>query len=81
MDESEITRLVARNNELERLFALWQEEEEVRATEFRSLQFDLDLQRRYVKRLERMCADELGHKDVHIRNLEATIAQLRGEQS
>ncbi len=76
MSEDDVTALRTRLEELEELLELRREEDDIRDTEFRSLQLEVALKERYIKRLERMGNEALGLKDVHIRNLEAQIAHL-----
>lgn len=81
MSNDEIAQLRARISELEKQISSCKEEEEIREVELRSLLQEVELKVAYIERLERFREEEVGPKDVHIRNLEAIIAGLSPQHS
>lgn len=73
----EMTELRSRVDELEERLSEMHHLDDIREVELRSLQQDVALKCAYIAKLERMQEDIIAPKDVHIRNLEAIIAQLQ----
>ena len=73
----EIDHLHRRIAELEGEMARLLEEREVREVELAALRADLSLKVDYLATLEKIPEEVVAPKDVHIRNLEAMITQLR----
>jgi hypothetical protein len=65
---------------LERELAQRIADDDVREVEFRSLQQEVELKAEYISRLERIEDEVIAPKDVHIRNLEAIIANFKAER-
>ena len=63
--------------DLERQVAELREQDAVREVEFQSLRQDVALKAAYIAELESVQEEVIAPKDVHIRNLEAIIAELR----
>lgn len=78
-DDPEILRLRARVGELETLLAAREATDEIRELEYRSLIQDVAVKAAYIAKLEKAHEEVVVPKDVHIRNLEAMIAQLSSE--
>ena len=76
MRDDELILLRARVRELESQIDAMNAVDEVREVEMRSLELDVALKAQYISRLERLEAEVVAPKDVHIRNLEAVIADL-----
>jgi len=81
LSEDELAQLRAKVDELEAQIAAMRATDEVRETEMRSLELEVALKAEYIKRLERIEVEVVAPKDVHIRNLEAIIADLQGPAS
>ena len=81
MRSDEIAQLQARIAELEMKVTSCKEDGEVREAEMRSLMKEVELKAAYIERLERFREEEVGPKEVHIRNLEAMITNLKGSVS
>ncbi len=79
LGEDELEQLRARVRELEEQVEELLAVNDVREVEMRSLELDVSLKAQYIERLERIEAEVVGPKDVHIRNLEAIIADLQSE--
>jgi len=77
-DDQELAKLHARIDELAAQLAEREAADQIREVEFRSLMQDVALKAAYIDRLERAQEEVVAPKDVHIRNLEAMIAQLTG---
>lgn len=76
MSEDDLAQLRARVEALESENAQMRQVDEVREVELRALQLEVALKAQYIERLERIEEEVVGPKDVHIRNLEAMIANL-----
>lgn len=78
LSDDELAQLRARVGELESEIGAMRAIDEVRELEMRSLELEVDLKAQYIERLERIEEEVVAPKDVHIRNLEAIIANLKG---
>ena len=81
LSDDECARLRARVGELEAQIVAMRATDEVRLMEMRSLELELTMKAEYIERLERVEEEIIAPKDVHIRNLEAIIANLQSTAS
>ena len=77
LNDDELVRLRARVGELETQIGQLRAIDEIREVEMQSLEHEVALKAAYIERLERIEEEVVAPKDLHIRNLEAIIAELR----
>lgn len=77
MSAQEIEELLQRVADLEQQLSALREQDAIREVEFQSLRQDVALKAAYIAELESVQEKVIAPKDVHIRNLEAIIAELR----
>lgn len=78
LGDDELAQLRARVGELESQIGAMRAIDELREVEMRSLELEVGLKAQYIERLERIEEEIVAPKDIHIRNLEAIIANLKG---
>lgn len=81
LSEDELAELRAQVTELKSKIASMQAIDEVREVELRSLELEVAVKAQYIDRLESIEEEVIAPKEIHIRNLEAIIDDLRRSAS